>query len=80
LESDLTVSTTLHPGNAADAATVIDTAIDAAVNLEKACCENAVELIVADKVYYSAQVVMQAAAFGGTKTCIPECATQTQRR
>ncbi len=36
LESDLIVSAPVHPGNAADTATVIDTAIDAAVNLEEA--------------------------------------------
>ena len=36
LESDLIVSATAHPGDAADTATAIDTAIDAAVNLEEA--------------------------------------------
>lgn len=71
LESDLIVSATVHPGNAADTATVIDTAIDAAVNLEEAGCENEVEAIVADKGYHSTQVVPQAAAFG-MKTYIPE--------
>jgi len=79
LESDLIVSATVHPGNAADTATVIDTAIDAAVNLEEAGCENEVEAIVADKGYHSTQVVMQATAFG-MKAYIPERATPTQRR
>ena len=79
LESDLIVSATVHPGNAADTATVIDTAIDAAVNLEEAGCENEVEAIVADKGYHSTKVVMQAAEFG-MQAYIPERASPAQRR
>lgn len=79
LESDLIVSATVHPGNAADTATVIDTAIDAAVNLEEAGCENEVEAIVADKGYHSTDVVMQAAEFG-MKAYIPERASPARRR
>ena len=79
LESDLIVSATVHPGNAADTATVIDTAIDAAVNLEEAGCENEVEAIVADKGYHSTNVVMQAAEFG-MKAYIPERASPALRR
>ena len=79
LESDLIVSATVHPGNAADTATVIDTAIDAAVNLEEAGCENEVEAIVADKGYHSTNVVMQAAEFG-MKAYIPERASPARRR
>jgi hypothetical protein len=45
LESDLIVSATMHPGNAADTATVIDTAIHAAVNLDGAGCEGDVEAV-----------------------------------
>ena len=36
LDTDIVVSATVHPGNAPDTATVIDTAIDAAVNVEQA--------------------------------------------
>ena len=79
LDSDLIVSATVHPGTAADTATVIDTAIDAAVNLEKAGCENEVKAIVADKGYHSTKVVMQAAEFG-MRTYIPEREGLTQRR
>jgi len=79
LESDLIVSATVHPGNAADTATVIDTAIDAAVNLKEAGCENEVEAIVADKGYHSTNVVMQAAEFG-MKAYIPERASPARRR
>ncbi len=71
LESDLIVSATVHPGNAADTATVIDTAIDAAVNLKEAGCENEVEAIVADKGYSSTRVVMQDAEFS-MKAYVPE--------
>ena len=79
LESDLIVSATVHPGNAADTATVIDTAIDAAVNLGEAGCENEVEAIVADKGYHSTKVVLQAAEFG-MQAYIPERASPAQRR
>jgi transposase len=79
LESDLIVSATVHRGNAADTATVIDTAIDAAVNLEEAGCENEVEAIVADKGYHSPKVVIQAAEFG-MQAYIPERASPAQRR
>jgi len=79
LESDLIVSATVHPGNAADTATVMDTAIDAAVNLEEAGCENEVEAIVADKGYHSTKVVMQATEFG-MQAYISERASPTQRR
>jgi len=79
LESDLIVSATVHPGNAADTATVIDTAIDAAVNLEEAGCEGEVSAIVADKGYHSTKVVMQAVEFG-MQTYIPERASPTPRR
>jgi transposase len=79
LDSDLIVSATVHPGNAADTATVMDTAIDAAVNLEAAGCENEVEAIVAGKGYHSTKVVMDAAELG-MLACIPKRAGPTQRR
>jgi transposase len=79
LESDLIVSATVHPGNAADTATVIDAVIDAAVNLEEAGCENEVEAIVADKGHHSTNVVMQAAEFG-MKAHIPARASPARRR
>jgi transposase len=79
LESDLIVSATVHPGNAADTATVIDAAIDAALNLKEAGCENEAEAIVADKGYHSTNVVMQAAEFG-MKAYVPERASPARRR
>jgi len=56
LDSDIVVSATVHPGNAADTATVIDTAIDAAVNAEQAGAEKDVQAIVADKGHNSLKV------------------------
>jgi signal transduction histidine kinase len=79
LESDLIVSATVHPGNAADTGTVIDTAIDAAANLKEAGCENEVGAIVADKGYPSTKVVTRAAEFG-MQAYIPERASPAQRR
>jgi transposase len=48
-DSDIVVSATVHPGTAADTATVIDTAVDAAANLNRAGSEREAEEIVADK-------------------------------
>jgi hypothetical protein len=63
LENAPIVSAAVHPGNAADTATVIETAIDTAVNLEARGCENEVEAIVADKGYHSTKVLMLADEF-----------------
>ncbi len=78
LETDLIVSATVHPGNAADTATVIDTAIDAAVNLEEAGCDSEAQAIVADKGYHSTKVLTLADELG-MKTYIPEPETKTRR-
>lgn len=75
LESDLIVSATVHPGNAADTTTVID----AAMNLEEAECENEVEAIVTDKGYHSTKVLMRADEFG-MLAYIPERADPKPRR
>jgi hypothetical protein len=40
LDTDIVVAATVHPGNAPDTQTIIDTAIDAAVNAEQAGVEN----------------------------------------
>lgn len=79
LDSDIVVSATVHPGNAPDTATVIDTAIDAAVNAEQAGAEQDVQAIVADKGYHSMKVVTLAADFG-MRAYIPERASPKQRR
>jgi len=78
LDSDLIVSVAVHPGTAADTATVIDTAIDAAVNLEGAGCDSEAQAIVADKGYHSTKVLTLAEELG-IKTYIPEPETKTQR-
>lgn len=79
LDSDIVVSVTVHPGTAADTDTVIDTAIDAAVNLERVGGEREVEEIVADKGYHSSRVVMLADELG-IRTYIPERKARTTRR
>jgi len=57
LESDLIMSATMHTGIASDTDTVIDTAVDAAVNLEAAGGENEVKTVVSDKGYHSNKVM-----------------------
>jgi transposase len=79
LKSAPIASSTVQPGNAADTAAVMDTVIDAAVNLEEAGCENKVEAIVTDKGYHSTNVSMQAREFG-TQAYTPERASPTERR
>jgi transposase len=79
LDSDLIVSATIHGGTAADTATVIDTAIDAAINVEKAGGESEVQAIVADKGYHSTKVLTLAADLR-MRTYIPEPEAPTQRR
>jgi hypothetical protein len=79
LDTDIVVAVNVQPGNAPDTATVIDTAIDAAVNVEKAGGENEVQAIVADKGYHSTKVVTLAAELG-MRAYIPERASPKQRR
>lgn len=78
LDSDIVVSATVHPGTAADTATIIDTAVDAAKNLKRAGSEREAEEIVADKGYHSTQVVVLADDLG-LRTYIPEQRRVTTR-
>ena len=64
LDTDIVVAATVHPGNAPDTQTIIDTAIDAAVNAEQVGMENGLQAIVADKGYRSTKVVTLAADLG----------------
>jgi hypothetical protein len=79
LDTDIVVAATVHPGNAPDPQTIIDTAIDAAVNAEQAGVENDLQAIVADKGYHSTKVVTLAADLG-MRAYIPERASPNQRR
>jgi hypothetical protein len=79
LDTDIVVAATVHPGNAPDTQTIIDTAIDAAVNAEQAGVENDLQAIVADKGYHSTKVVTLATDLG-MRAYIPERASQNQRR
>ena len=79
LNTDIVVAATVHTGTAPDTATVIDTAIDAAVNAEQAGSDSEIEAIVADKGYHSTKVVSLAAELG-MRAYIPERASPQQRR
>ena len=79
LDSDPIVSATVHKGVVADTETVIDTALDAAVNLDDAGIENDVQTIVADKGYHSNKVMTFAAELN-FKTVIPERDSPVKRR
>ena len=69
----------MHPGNAPDTQTIIDTAIDAAGNAEQAGVENDLQAIVADEGYHSTKVVTLATDVG-MRAYIPERASPIQRR
>ena len=79
LDTDIVVAATVHTGSTPDTTTIIDTAIDAAVNAEEAGAEGEVESIVADKGYHSTKVVSLAAELG-MRAYIPERASPQQRR
>jgi hypothetical protein len=74
LDTDIVVSTTVHTGTAPDTATIIDTAIGAAVNAEQAGADSETEAIDADKGYHSTKVVTLAADLG-MRAYIPERAS-----
>lgn len=78
LDSDIVVSATVYPGIAADTATIIDTAVDAAKILKRAGSERETEKIVADKGYHSTRVVVLADDLG-LRTYIPEQRRVTTR-
>lgn len=78
-ESAWTASATLHSGNTADSATVIDTAVVAAVNLKEAGWDNEVEAIAVDKGYHPMNVVIPSAEFV-MKASFPKCASLAPRR
>jgi transposase len=79
LETDIVGAVNVQSGNAPDTATIIDTAIDAAVNAEHAGAETDVKAIVADKGYHSSKVVTLAADLG-MRAYIPERTSPKQRR
>jgi transposase len=79
LDTDIVVAASVHPGNAPDTQTIIDTAIVAAVNAEQAGAENDLQAIVADKGYRSVKIVTLAADLG-MRTYIPERASPNQQR
>ena len=79
LDTDIVVAATVHPGNAPDTQTIIDTAIDAAVNAEQAGVDNDLQAIVADKGYHSTKVITLATDLG-MRAYIPERASPNLRR
>ena len=79
LDTDIVVAATVHPGDAPDTQTIIDTAIDAAVNTKQARAENDLQAIVAEKGYHSTKVVTLATDLG-MWVYIPERASPNQRR
>jgi hypothetical protein len=79
LDTDIVVSTTVHTGSTPATTTIIDTAIDAAVNVDQAGADHEIKAIVADKGYHSTSVVTLAADLG-MRAYIPERASPKQRR
>ena len=71
LDSDLVVGATIHPGTDADTATLVDSLMDAAVNLKQAGSEQQIEEVAADKGYHAAET-LELCADVNLRTYIPE--------
>ncbi len=79
LKSELVVTASGNPRNAADTGSPNNTAADADVNLDAADCENEVEVIGTYQVCHSTNFVMQQPK-SGMQAYIPERASPASRR
>jgi hypothetical protein len=79
LESDIAVSATVRTCTDPDMTTIIDTAIDAALNAEQAGAEEEIQAIVVEKGHHSTKVVALADDLG-MRTYIRERAMLRRRR
>jgi transposase len=71
LDSEFVLAAALHPADQADPATLVDSILQAQVNLALAGSEQEIEEAVADKGYHKAQTLAECADWN-TRTYIPE--------
>jgi len=71
LESDLVLAAEIRPADHADSQTMVDSVVQAQINLNEAGCEQEIEEVAADKAYHAAGTLELAESFG-LRTYIPE--------
>jgi len=71
LKTDLVLAAEIRPATAADTATMVDSVVQAQVNLEQAGSEKKIEEVTADKGYHAANT-LELSEFVGFRTYIPE--------
>jgi transposase len=71
LKTDLVLAAEIRPATAADTATMVDSVLQAQVNLEEAGSETKIEEVAADKGYHAANT-LELSGFVGLRTYIPE--------
>ena len=78
LDSDIVVSATVHPATHGDAETLVDSVMDASLNLKKAGSEQQIKEVAADKGYHKASTLELAHSLD-LRTYIPEPRRQHER-
>ena len=71
LDSEFVLAAAVHPADQGDAATLVDSVLQAQVNLVRAGCEDEIEEAVADKGYHKAETLAECAEWD-MRTYIPE--------
>jgi hypothetical protein len=78
LKTDLVLAAEIRPATAADTATMVDSVVQAQVNLEQACSDTKIEEVAADKGYHAANT-LELSEFVGFRTYIPESKRKDDR-
>jgi transposase len=78
LEADLVLAAEIRPATAADTATMVDSVVQAQVNLKKAGSDTKIEEVTADKGYHAANT-LELSEFVGFRTYIPESKRKDDR-
>jgi transposase len=79
LDSDMVLSATVHPANHSDPETLVDSLIDASLNVKAAGSEQEIEEVAADKGYHKASTIELATDLN-LRTYIPEPRRQHERK
>jgi transposase len=78
LKTDLVLAAEIRPATAADTATIVDSVVQAQVNLEQAGSDTKIEEVAADKGYHAANT-LELSEFVGLRTYIPESKRKDDR-
>jgi transposase len=78
LKTDLVLAAEIRPATAADTATMVDSVVQAQVNLEQAGSDRKIEEVAADKGYHAANT-LELSGFVGLRTYIPESKRKDDR-